>query len=90
VIPLERPNAEHVFDGYIGDKGLVRLNLRGEFTWTGENALPTGYKFPIQSPEVWIPNESYLTLLPPSEQKNGFAIDYNFKSLIPGSDWQGF
>jgi hypothetical protein len=70
IIPLERPNAENVFDGFASETGLVKVNLKGEFTYkttdTNPDTLPSPYQFPIKMPEIWIPNEAYITLRPPT------------------------
>jgi hypothetical protein len=32
-IPLERPNAESAFDGFVSETGVIKVNLKGEFTY---------------------------------------------------------
>jgi hypothetical protein len=88
VIPLERPNSTNTFDGYASFTGLVKVNLKGEFVWKGRDALPGPYAFPIQAPEIWIPNEAWIQLNP--SDGRGLAIEYHWNELIPSTDAQGF
>jgi hypothetical protein len=88
VIPLERPNSTNTFDGYASFNGLVKCNIKGEFCWKGGNALPPPYSFPIQAPEIWIPNEAFFVLKP--TEGRGLAIDYKWDELIPNTDLTGY
>jgi hypothetical protein len=96
IIPLERPNAENAFDGFASETGLIKVNIKGEFAYkntTGHpDTIPSPYQFPIKMPEIWIPNESFITLLPPTTEGRiqGMAIDYSWKRLIPNTDMGGF